>query len=79
MVADRHHRDDLAPVEKQGQRPLHDDRGLDRPSLLIDADDRTSKPRIIRLRADGEFLHEVMMGRDRFRRKAANAMLRQST
>ena len=30
MVADRHHRDDLLAVEKQRQRPLDHDRGLDR-------------------------------------------------
>ena len=71
MIADRHHRDDLAPVEEQGERPLHDDGGVDRLTLVVDAGDGAGQPRIIGLRTDGEFLHEPMMGR------AASAARRQ--
>jgi hypothetical protein len=76
MVADRHHRDDLAPVQKQGQRPLHDDGGLDLPPLMIYAGDGAGQSRIIGLRADREFLHELMMGSGTFRDKPAISMCR---
>ena len=49
MVADRHHGDDLLAVEEQGQRPLVDDRGLDRAALLVDAGDRLGQARIVRV------------------------------
>src|SRR5262245_9901570 len=62
MIADRHHRDDLAAVEEQGQRPFHNDSGFDRSSLVIDAVYGTGQPWVIRLRPDSEFLHKVMMG-----------------
>ena len=57
MVTDRHHRDDLSRVEKQGQRPLHNDGGLDCPTFVIDAGDGAGQPRIIGLRADSKLLH----------------------
>ncbi len=71
MIADRHHRDDLAAVEEQGQRPLHDDRCLDLRTVMIDAGDGSGQPRIIGLGTDGEFFHRRMMGRGsrRFKRR----------
>ena len=47
MVADRHHGDDLLPVQEQGQRPLVDDRGLDRAAFLVDARHGLGEPRVI--------------------------------
>ena len=58
MIADRHHRDDLAPVEEQRQRSLHNNSSLYHPPLVIDAGDGAGQLRIVGLRADGEFLHE---------------------
>ena len=49
MVADRHHGDDLLPVQEQGQRPLVDDRRLDRAALLVDAGDRLGQARVVRV------------------------------
>ena len=49
VVADRHHGDDLLPVQEQGQRPLVDDRGLDRAALLVDAGDRLGQARVVRV------------------------------
>src|SRR5260370_14039893 len=57
MIADRHHRDDLAPVEEQGERPLHDDSGVDPPSFVIDAGDGAGQPRVVGPGPDGEFFH----------------------
>jgi hypothetical protein len=39
VIADRHHRDDLASVEKQGHRALHHDGGLHGRALVVDAGD----------------------------------------
>jgi hypothetical protein len=78
MIADRHHRDDLAPVEEQGERPLHDDGGVDPPPFVIDADDGARQSRVVGPRPDSKFFHVPMMGRESFRRKAANAILRRS-
>ena len=76
MVADRHHRDDLAAVEKQGQRPLHDDGRRDRAAFVVDAGDGAGQPRVVGLRTDGEFLHEWMMGWAGFRFKASDVILK---
>ncbi len=46
MVADRHHRDDLARVEKERQRPLDDDARLDRTARLIDTGDHLAETRV---------------------------------
>ena len=62
MVADRHHRDDLAAVEEQGQRPFHDDGGVDRPPSWSMPMTLACEPRIVRLGTDGQFFHKVMMG-----------------
>ena len=72
MVADRHHRDDLAAVQEQSQRPLHDDRGLDCLALVVDAGDSAGQPRIVGLRADGKFLHDAMMGEGTSRDKLSS-------
>ena len=78
MVADCHHGDDLAAIEEQSQRTLHDNRGLNLSAFVIDTSDGAGQPGIIRLRANGKFLHGLMMGRDRFRCKRPNAILRRS-
>ena len=62
MIADRHHRDDLAPVEEQGQRPLDDDGGLDRLAVLVDAGDAPGQARVVGVGPYREFLHAPMMG-----------------
>ena len=71
MVADRHHCDDLASVEKQGQRPLHNDGGCDCPAFVIDAGDRAGQSRILGLGADGKFLHLAEDGARRVLRQVA--------
>ena len=52
VVTDRHHGDDLLTVEKQGQRPLHDDGGLDLLTVLVDPGDRLGQSRVVRIRAN---------------------------
>lgn len=49
MVADRHHRDDLAAVEKDGKRPLVHDPRLHAPSFVIETDDRLGQSGIGRI------------------------------
>ena len=49
VVADRHHGDDLLSVQEQGQRPLVDDRGLDRAAGLVDAGDGLGQARVVRV------------------------------
>src|SRR5689334_3384426 len=39
MIADCHHRDDLAAIEEQSQRTLHDNRGLNPSAFVIDTGD----------------------------------------
>ena len=63
MIADRHHRHDLAPVQEQGQRPFGDDRGLDRLAVLIDSGNPPGQARIVGVGPYREFLHAPMMGR----------------
>jgi hypothetical protein len=45
---------------------------------VIDTGYGARQPRVVGLGSDSEFLHASMMGRDRFRRKAADAILRLS-
>jgi hypothetical protein len=45
---------------------------------VIDAGDGAGQPRIVGLGRDDKFLHASMMGRESFRRKAANPILRRS-
>jgi hypothetical protein len=47
MVADRHHGDDLLPVQKQRQGTLGDHPGFHRLAVLVDSGDRSRQPRII--------------------------------
>ena len=75
MVADRHHRDDLAPVQEQGQRPLGDDRGLDRPALLVDAGDPSGQARIVGIGATANSSMSADDGYARLFPQAADAML----
>ncbi len=68
MIADRHHGDDLLAVEKERQRPLNHDRGLDPSAFLIDAGDASRESRISRIGAHGELAER--------RRIAFHALLR---
>src|SRR6185437_4480834 len=63
MIADRHHGDDLLPVEKERQRALDHHGGYDRIAVLIDARHPARQSRIVGVGPDDEFLHEEMMGR----------------
>jgi hypothetical protein len=45
---------------------------------MIDAGDGAGQPRVVGPGSDGKLFHVPMMGRDGFRRKAADAILRRS-
>ena len=60
MIPDRHHRDDLAGVEEQGQRALGDDSGLDRVAVLVEAGNGLGKARVVRVGRQVEFAHVVL-------------------
>ena len=51
-VADRHHGDDLLPVQEQGERTLDRDPRLDRRARLVDAGDGLRQRGIVRVRQD---------------------------
>jgi hypothetical protein len=56
IVADRHQRHDLATVEKQRQRPLNGDGGLDRFAVLVRASNPFGQTRILRIGRDEEIV-----------------------
>jgi hypothetical protein len=58
VVADRHHGDDLLPVQEQGQRPLVDDGGLDRAAGLVDAGDGLRQARVLRVGEQQGLAHD---------------------
>ena len=49
IVADGHHRHDLPAVQEQGERPLDDDAGFDRPAILVEPGQPSRQPRIGRV------------------------------
>ena len=50
IVADGHQGDDLAAVQKQGERPLDGDGSIDRLAVLVCARDPFGQARIVRVR-----------------------------
>ena len=70
MIPDGHHRHDFARVEKQRQRSLGDDGGLDALALMIDAGHGPRQARIVWRGADGEFL-ELGHGQTRCNRSVS--------
>ena len=57
MIADRHHGDDLLPVQKKRQRPLEHDGGIDRIAVLIDSSHRLGEPGIVRRWFQAKVVH----------------------
>ena len=55
MVADGHHRHDLARVEKQRQRPFLDHRCLDAAAFMIETRHGLEQAHIFRRRSHREF------------------------
>ena len=49
MIANGHHRDDLAAIQKQRQRAFHGDRSLDRIAVLIDSRNALGQLRVGRI------------------------------
>ncbi len=52
MVADRHHRDDLAGIQVERERPLDGDARGDARAALIDAFDFPREPGVMRVRPE---------------------------
>ena len=57
VIADGHHRHDLAGIQEQSQRALRDDRSLDAVSLVVDAGNLRRKAGIVGVWADLELAH----------------------
>ena len=69
IVADGHHRDDLLPVQEQGQRPLDDDGGVDGVAVLVAAGDALGEARVGGIGLDQIAGHGGTMGLGRARGK----------
>ena len=57
VIADRHHRDDLLPVEEERQRAFLDDTGLYRRAVLVHAVEQAREASVVRIRLDRECSH----------------------